>query len=278
MERSKKNNISILCAIIIACLNGVAVSAQVDNQSSTTVNSSTTINEFSTDFFILTTQDKILTRPYFSKNAPLSEIKIADSKNFTGASTIEEYNVESISDCSNKRIYILKKSTSTTDNNQYLDVIQYDDSKKFTRINRISEIFNKATSASLDWTTGNIYWIEHDKEAYRYSIKFTNKLFEEPQYIIQPAKMSMVKIQVYPKRNEIFFSDKTNIWYTSTLPNSTANLLFSSSTDDTWENLFGVFDFVIDYAHDRLWWNDVTTLCKYFLFLLLTHCQYEREN
>ncbi|KAF7992168.1 hypothetical protein HCN44_001493 [Aphidius gifuensis] len=136
----------------------------------------------------------------------------------------------------------------------------YDDSKKFTRINRISEIFNKATSASLDWTTGNIYWIEHDKEAYRYSIKFTNKLFEEPQYIIQPAKMSMVKIQVYPKRNEIFFSDKTNIWYTSTLPNSTANLLFSSSTDDTWENLFGVFDFVIDYAHDRLWWNDVTTL------------------
>ncbi|KAF7992169.1 hypothetical protein HCN44_001494 [Aphidius gifuensis] len=250
----------VICVTIIFCLTVVTgledAGRKIFDKNIETDQQKNNENEStnSTDYFIFMTPDKILRRPYFSKYASLSEIKITNSPNFTQNLTNDKYNAEFLSDCSNKRIYILKKPISQEDYGSDLDVIEYDDSKKFTRINSVSKMFDEAKSLSLDWTTGNIFWTEKT-EGNKSSIKFTNKLFEEPQYIIQPTDEILINnIRVYPKLKQIIFSDGGNIWYTSTFPNSTAELLFSSTMREQ------INRFEIDYALDKLCFTSIYTL------------------
>lgn len=67
---------------------------------------------------------------------------------------------------------------------------------------------------------------------------------------------------------QIFFLNRTHIYYTSNSPNSTAKLLFDPSV-----SLEGLENFVIDHAADRLCWiADLKfgdALSKYLLLILI---------
>lgn len=81
-----------------------------------------------------------------------------------------------------------------------LDVIHYDENNKFKRTEQVENMFDNAISIASDYKTGKIYWAVNDNG--NYSIKVTDELFSEPNYIIYPNnKMSIYKIQVYPKRS-----------------------------------------------------------------------------
>ncbi|KAF7992172.1 hypothetical protein HCN44_001497 [Aphidius gifuensis] len=134
-----------------------------------------------------------------------------------------------------------------------LDVVEYDENKNFRKIQQVSSMFDGAISIKFDWTTGLLYWIE--KIGLKYSIKVTNGSFVEPKYVYQPPEKNLIgHLQIYPKRNELFYTDYSYIWYISASPNSTPSLLFLSKPE------FAIFKMVIDYAFDNLCWNMVVTL------------------
>ncbi|KAF7993899.1 hypothetical protein HCN44_011168 [Aphidius gifuensis] len=144
-------------------------------------------------------------------------------------------------------MYILK-AKETREAERVLEVLHYNENHEFERVNEVPNMFDRAISISSDWRTGNIYWLSIIDGLYS-SIKVTDKSFNKSEYVIHPTKHLIHKIQVYPKRKEIFFSNSSHLFYTSTSPNSTAKLLFSSSAQLDW-----VEDFAIDYATDKLCW------------------------
>ncbi|KAF7993872.1 hypothetical protein HCN44_011141 [Aphidius gifuensis] len=156
-------------------------------------------------------------------NYSLSNIKISNS-NYLRIDESFKYNEDFTYDCAKNNLYILKSIDNT-----------------------VPEMFDNATSISIDWKKGKIYWVVRNRSYF--SIKVTDRTFKNSNYVILPEQTYIKKIQVYPKQKQIFFSNGTHIFYTSNSPNSTAKLLFDSSV-----KLEGLENFVIDYATDKLCW------------------------
>ncbi|XP_044009929.1 uncharacterized protein LOC122853494 [Aphidius gifuensis] len=178
-------------------------------------------------------------------NYSLSNIKISNS-NYLRIDESFKYNEDFTYDCAKNNLYILK-SIDNTVAKRVLDVLHYNKKGKLLIINSVPEMFDNATSISIDWKKGKIYWVVRNRSYF--SIKVTDRTFKNSNYVILPEQTYIKKIQVYPKQKQIFFSNGTHIFYTSNSPNSTAKLLFDSSV-----KLEGLENFVIDYATDKLCW------------------------
>ncbi|XP_044001395.1 uncharacterized protein LOC122847652 [Aphidius gifuensis] len=205
------------------------------------------------NFFFVTSQ-KISTIQHFTNERIISNREITNrpQSNFKSYDSLDTMTYN----CANNNIYMLKYNSSNV-SKKTLDVIQFDGKNKFERINQIENMFDNATSIASDYMRDKIYWTVNNDG--NYSIKVTDNSFKESNYIIYPNnKIRMEKIQVYPKRSEIFFSEDNKIWYTSNLPNSTPNLLLTCTHT--------LIDFAIDYATNDLCWLENHSDPIYFMY------------
>ncbi|KAF7995246.1 hypothetical protein HCN44_004718 [Aphidius gifuensis] len=175
--------------------------------------------------------------------------KVGDEYYTASPGMIHYYN-DMTFNCGNNKLYVLKNEDNTKSPilHNTLDVLHFDENNELNTISQINYIFDAATSISFDWTTKLLYWSERKNG--EYSIKRTDESFEKTEYIIFPqAEPAIDSLEVYPNRGELFFASSDSIWYTSNLPSSTANLLFSPEQYPGW-----IYEITIDHATDKLYW------------------------
>ncbi|KAF7992613.1 hypothetical protein HCN44_004957 [Aphidius gifuensis] len=218
-----------------------------------------------TNFLLYANLNDFYTLPYPRNDKSLSKIEIKDSSNLFDNKY--KYTDTFTTDCKNNNIYILK-TPEIYDGKAMLDVINYNDNNEFKRINQIPNIFDNATSITSDWTTGNIYFIDYTNE--KYSIKSTDKLFQQTKYIADSTQgINISLIHVYPKQDVLFFLHHDALYYYSN---------YSTSFNNPLKRLFDeikneeYLDFSIDYALDKLCWivyvEEKYNLSMYLLFFI----------
>ncbi|KAF7995213.1 hypothetical protein HCN44_004685 [Aphidius gifuensis] len=163
----------------------------------------------------------------------------------------KSYYIDIAFNCERDKVWLLESQDELEDFGLHnaLDESNFRDESKLDTVRQINDSrFDKATSISYDWSTKLLYWSEHSDG--KYSIRRTDEIFLLNQYIILPqAKSSIRAVQVYPKRNELFFLSDDSIWYTPIEENSSASLLFSREQYSGW-----IYEFSIDYATNKLYW------------------------
>ncbi|KAF7995214.1 hypothetical protein HCN44_004686 [Aphidius gifuensis] len=192
-------------------------------------------------FLLFSTKNQFYTLHNPTIDAQPSNVEIEYDNSF------ENYNNDFTFNCANNNIYVLTSHPiyGTNDFSRALDVIHYKGNNKFERIDHVKNIFEYARSIASDWTTEELYWIEHKNGIY--SIKFIDKSFKQPKYIIH-FENRIKNLNVYPKRGELFFLSGDNIWYTSNQVHSIPKLLFDTQYTPQ------IYDIAIDYATDKLYW------------------------
>ncbi|KAF7997308.1 hypothetical protein HCN44_005585 [Aphidius gifuensis] len=205
------------------------------------------ISDKEINFLLIVNASQISTLEYSTKDVNLSKnpIEIKHSRSFKIHDNIEEVT----SYCANNSIFILRYSNISNVINKTIDVLRYKGNNKFERTVQVVKNVNDVVSIASDYTTGKIYWAEN-KNNNEFSIKVTNGSFEKAKYIIRPNdKISIKNLQVYPKRNKIFFTSHDHLWYTSCLSNNTVSLLYPNPKRE-----LAILDLTIDYVTDKLCW------------------------
>ncbi|XP_044007204.1 uncharacterized protein LOC122851805 [Aphidius gifuensis] len=200
------------------------------------------------NFLLVLSEYEFFNVQYSAKDKNIIQIGEED---FTNSSGTENWYHDMTFNCENNSIYLLKSVmfSNLHAERHTLDVINFDENNKLKTVTHVKDIFDHARSIAFDWTTEKIYWTVFSNR--QFSMKVIDKSFKKSEYIIQPftpkSSQSNYKLLVYPKRDELFFSIETDLWYTSNSPNSSASLLFKE------KEYLHVFDFAIDYATDKLY-------------------------